>query len=69
MMVILPILGVILMLFGLVVSVIFRIPAIFDRSKVKMIMGRRYKLVYLIYIANGPLLILFGFLLIIWPRI
>jgi len=68
MMVILPILGLILMLFGLVVSVIFWIPAIFDRNRVKMIMGRRYPLVYLIYIANGPLLVLFGFLLFIWPR-
>jgi len=66
---ILAVFGAILMVFGLVISVSFWIPAIFDRSRVKMVMGTRYRLVYLIYIANGPLLMVLGFLLIIWPRI
>jgi len=65
---ILEILGIILMLFGLIVSIVFWIPGIFDRAKVKDIMGERYPLVYVIYVANGPLLIVFGLLLIAWPR-
>ena len=65
---ILTISGIMLMLFGLAVSIIFWIPAIFDRTRVKQVMGRRYPLVYVVYIANGPLLLLFGFLLIIWPK-
>jgi hypothetical protein len=66
---ILQILGIILMVFGAVVSILFWIPAIFDRSKVQALLGERYRLVYLIYIANGPLLIVFGILLIIWQRV
>lgn len=61
--------GIMLMLFGLVVSIVFWIPAIFDRIKVRDVMGKRYPLVYVVYIANGPMLMLFGFLLIIWPKI
>ena len=60
--------GIMLMLFGLAVSVVFWIPSIFNRAKVKEVMGNRYPLVYVVYIANGPLLILFGYLLFIWPK-
>ena len=42
---------------------------LFDRAKVKEIMGKRYPLIYLVYIANGPLLALFGLLLTIWPKV
>ena len=61
--------GIMLMFFGLVVSIVFWIPGIFDRRKIKDVMGSRYPLVYLVYIANGPMLMLFGFLLIIWPKV
>lgn len=57
------------MLFGLAVSIMFWLPGIIDRNRLKAVMGKRYQLVYVIYIANGPLLVLFGLLLIIWPRI
>ena len=63
------ILGVTLMLFGLVVSIIFWVPGIFNRDRVRAIMGKRYPLVYVVYIANGPMLVLFGLLLFIWPKI
>jgi len=66
---ILTIFGTILMIFGCVVSVVFWIPGIFDRSKIKEIMGKRYRLVYVIYVANGPMLILFGFLLLFWAKV
>lgn len=58
-----------LMLFGLAVSIIFWLPGVIDRNRLKAVMGKRYPLVYVIYIANGPLLVLFGLLLVIWPRI
>ena len=57
------------MLLGLVVSVVFWMPGVLDRAKIKDIMGKRYPLVYLVYIANGPMLMLFGLLLIIWPKV
>ena len=58
--------GIVLIIFGLVISIVFWIPAIFDRNKMKEVMGKRYPLVYVVYIANGPLLILLGLLLAIW---
>ena len=61
--------GIMLMFFGLVISIVFWVPKIFDRNRIKEVMGKRYPHVYIVYIANGPLLILFGFLLIIWPKI
>ena len=66
---ILTISGSIIILLGLVVSIVFWIPGIFNRAKIKEIMGKRYPLVYVIYIANGPMLVLFGFLLLLWTKI
>ena len=66
---ILAISGIMLMVFGLVVSIGFWIPALFNRDRVREVMGKRYPLVYFVYIANGPMLIFFGFLLLIWPKV
>jgi hypothetical protein len=66
---ILTISGIMLMLFGVSVSIVFWIPNIINREKIKDIMGNRYPLVYVVYIANGPLLVLFGLLLLLWPKI
>ena len=66
---ILTISGIMLMFIGLVVSIVFWIPGILNKEKMKNIMGDRYALVYVIYFANGPMLILFGLLLIVWPKI
>ena len=66
---ILTVLGIILMLVGSAVSIIFWIPALVNRNKVKEVMGKRYPLVYVVYIANGPMLFLFGLLLIIFPKV
>jgi len=65
---ILSISGIMLMFFGLVVSIVFWIPSIFNREKIRDVMGKKYPLVYVVYVANGPMLILFGLLLIIWPK-
>ena len=66
---VLSISGIMLMLFGGVVSIVFWIPSIFDREKIKGVLGPRYSLVYVVYIANGPMLVLFGLLLFLWPRV
>ena len=66
---VLTISGIMLMLFGGVVSIAFWIPSIFNREKIKGVLGTRYFLVYVVYIANGPLLVLFGLLLVLWPRV
>lgn len=66
---ILSISGIMLILFGLAVSIVFWIPAIFDRNKIKEVMGTRYPLVYIVYVANGPLLVIFGLLLALWPKV
>ena len=61
--------GILLMFWGLVVSIVFWVPSIVNREKIKNIMGDRYALVYVVYFANGPMLVLFGLLLIIWPKV
>ena len=66
---ILTISGVILMFWGLVVSIVFWIPGILNKEKIKNIMGDRYPLVYVIYVANGPMMMLFGLLLITWTKV
>ena len=66
---VLTISGIMLMLFGVSVSIVFWIPGIINREKIKDIMGNRYPLVYVVYIANCPLLVLFGLLLLLWPKI
>jgi hypothetical protein len=66
---VLTISGIMLIFFGLVISIVFWVPRLFDKRRVREIMGKRYPLVYIVYIANGPMLILFGLLLIIWPEV
>jgi hypothetical protein len=66
---ILAVFGIVLIFLGLVVSIVFWIPSIFDKSKVRAVMGRRYPLVYVFYVANGPILMLFGILLILWQKV
>jgi hypothetical protein len=51
------------------IIIVFLIPGICNRDKIRAVLGKRYPLVYVVYVANGPMLILFGLLLIIWPRI
>ena len=66
---VLTISGIMLMLFGMAVSIVFWIPCIINREKIKAIMGSRYPLVYVVYFANGPMLALFGLLLLLWPKV
>jgi hypothetical protein len=66
---VLAISGTMLIILGLVVSIVFWVPSIFNRNKIRSVMGRRYPLVYVVYIANGPMLVIFGLLLVIWPKV
>lgn len=59
--------GLVLIFFGLTVSIVFWLPGLIDRNRLRTVLGKRYPLVYVIYTANGPLLILLGMLLLARP--
>lgn len=56
--------GGVLILTGGLVSVLFWIPGVLDRNKLKALLGSRYPLVYPVYFANGPVLLVAGVLLV-----
>ncbi len=56
--------GIILILTGGLVSVLFWVPSLVNRQKLKELLGSRYPLVYLVYSANGPVLFLAGIMLV-----
>jgi hypothetical protein len=56
--------GVILIFTGGLVSALFWVPSVIDRPKLKEMLGVRYPLVYLVYSANGPVLLSAGILLV-----
>lgn len=55
--------GLVLSIVGLVISVAFWIPGLCDRARLREILGSRYPVVYVVYIANGPLLLILGLIL------
>lgn len=57
--------GLVLAIVGLAVSVAFWIPGLCNRTRLKEILGSRYPLVYVVYVANGPMLLLLGVILLI----
>lgn len=57
--------GLLLLAVGAVVSVLFWLPGLVDRARLRELLGRRYPLVYLVYTANGPLLVVVGIVLMI----
>jgi hypothetical protein len=57
-------LGVFLIIAGLLVTVLFWVPGVVDRRYLKNLLGSRYPVIYFIYLANGPVLMLLGLLLI-----
>ncbi len=60
--------GLVLAILGLFVSVAFWIPRLCNRTRLKEMLGSRYPVVYAVYIANGPLLLLLGAILLITFR-
>ena len=53
----------VLILAGLLVTVGFWLPRFCNRSRLKDMLGSRYPVVYVVYVANGPLLLLLGLIL------
>ena len=60
--------GLILAIVGLAVSVAFWIPRLCNRTRLREILGSRYSVVYVVYVANGPMLLLLGAILLIFFR-
>lgn len=52
--------GVIFVVIGTIVSIIFWIPGLIDKKQLKEIMGPRYNMIYFIYFTNGPFLLGLG---------
>jgi hypothetical protein len=55
--------GILLMLVGCLISILFWIPQVVNRKRLKEIIGPRYPLIYFFYITNGPVLFLVGYYL------
>ena len=57
--------GIILIVTGGLVSIVFWIPGLIDRQNLREMLGSRYPLIYVVYFANGPILLLAGILLLL----
>lgn len=55
--------GFFLAILGFSISVIFWIPGLCNRTRLKEMLGSRYPIVYVVYIANGPILLTLGLIL------
>jgi len=56
--------GLFLLGIGGAVSILFWMPGLVDRRKLRELLGPRYPMIYLVYSANGPLLALAGIILL-----
>ncbi|MDH5299189.1 MAG: hypothetical protein OEV91_09240 [Desulfobulbaceae bacterium] len=52
--------AVFLIFAGAAVTVSFWVPRLCNRARLKELLGSRYPLLYVVYVANGPLLMLLG---------
>ena len=50
---------------GLAITVLFWVPRVFDRRKLQGLLGSRSPVLYFVYVANGPLLLVLG-LFLLW---
>lgn len=60
--------GLVLAIVGLAISVAFWIPRLCNRTRLREMLGSRYPIVYVVYVANGPMLLLLGAILLIFFR-
>ncbi len=58
-------LGSLLLLVGLAVTVLFWVPGVMNRPRLKELLGSRYPLLYIVYAANGPALAVLGLVMLI----
>jgi hypothetical protein len=57
--------GIALIVTGGLVSIAFWIPGLIDRQNLRELLGSRYPLIYVVYSANGPVLLFAGILLVL----
>lgn len=57
--------GIFLLVAGLTVSVLFWVPTVVNRPRLKELLGSRYPLLYVVYAANGPALAVLGLVMLI----
>ncbi|MEN8140644.1 MAG: hypothetical protein ABFR97_05400 [Thermodesulfobacteriota bacterium] len=57
-------LGLVMLCWGLLVSILFWVPRLVNRPLLKQIYGPRFPIIYFIYISNGPFLVLVGLYLL-----
>lgn len=55
--------GLLLMIVGGLISVLFWLPKLVNHKRLKEILGPKYKMIYFIYFANGPFLLVMGYYL------
>ena len=65
---IINIVGIFFVVVGTVVSLIFWVPGIIDKNRLRQIMGPRYPIVYFVYFSNGPLLLIIGAVILTFLR-
>ena len=58
-------LGIFLTALGGCITVLFWVPKLVDKAQLRAFLGPRYPLIYFIYLANGPFLLVLG-LLLLW---
>ena len=58
-------LGIVLVIVGGGITVLFWVPQIVNRPKLKEMLGQRYPMLFFVYVANGPLLLFVGLFLLL----
>ncbi len=58
------ILGLVLTFVGLAVSILFWVPKLVNKERLKELLGPKYPIIYFVYFSNGPMLVALGGLLI-----
>lgn len=64
-MTIFSLLALALIIIGGGISVLFWVPGIINRAKLREVLGQRYPLIFIVYVANGPLLVFLGLFLLL----
>jgi len=57
--------GLFFSFFGGAITIAFWIPRLVNKQKLKELLGSKYPLIHVVYIANGPLLLFFGLFLVL----
>ena len=61
----LSVLSIVLVIVGSGITVLFWVPKVVNRQKLKEVLGSRYPMIFFVYVANGPLLLFLGLFLML----